>query len=91
MNSPKDKTTPITAVKATTAKGSSTPVKAKAAENVWQKRIGAARKVWSKLSESELKKSAGEPDKLAELVQMRYSISRQDADKQVKNFVDNRS
>ncbi|CAI3797835.1 hypothetical protein [Rheinheimera sp. MM224] len=72
-------------------KGISSPLHTKASDDAWQKRIGAAHKVWSKLSESELKKSAGEPAKLAELVQMRYSISRPDADKQVKNFIDNRS
>jgi hypothetical protein len=74
-----------------TNKGISNPVNMKTSDDAWQKRIGAAHKVWSKLSESELKKSAGEPAKLAELVQMRYSISRPDADKQVKNFIDNRS
>lgn len=74
-----------------TNKGMSNPVHTKTSDDAWQKRIGAAHKVWSKLSESELKKSAGEPAKLAELVQMRYSISRPDADKQVKNFIDNRS
>lgn len=65
--------------------------KTKTSDDAWQKRVAAAHKVWSKLSESELKKSAGEPARLAELVQMRYSISRPDADKQVKNFIDNRS
>lgn len=72
-------------------KALSSPQKTKPADDVWQKRIGAAHKVWSKLSESELKKSAGEPAKLSELVQQRYSVSRSDADKQVKNFIDNRS
>jgi hypothetical protein len=72
-------------------KALSSPQKTKPADDVWQKRIGAAHKVWSKLSESELKKSAGEPAKLSELVQQRYSVSRTDADKQVKNFIDNRS
>lgn len=73
------------------SKGASVQPQAKTSGDAWQKRIGAAHKVWSKLSESDLKKSAGEPAKLAELVQMRYSISRPDADKQVKNFIDNRS
>lgn len=72
-------------------KGISSPLHTKASDDAWPKRIGAAHKVWSKLSESELKKSAGEPAKLAELVQMRYSITRPEADKQVKNFIDNRS
>jgi hypothetical protein len=71
------------------AKGAST--QNKTSDDAWQKRISAAHKVWSKLSESELKKSAGEPAKLSELVQLRYSIARPEADKQVKNFIDNRS
>lgn len=73
------------------AKGASTQAQTKTSDDAWQKRIGAAHKVWSKLSESELKKSAGEPAKLSELVQLRYSIARPEADKQVKNFIDNRS
>lgn len=77
--------------KPSTSKGLSSPQQTKSADDAWQKRVGAAHKVWSKLSESELKKSAGEPAKLSELVQNRYSISRSDADKQVKNFIDNRS
>lgn len=74
----------------TPAKGVTTPQQSKTTDDAWQKRVGAAHKMWSKLSESELKKSAGEPAKLAELVQTRYSISRPEADKQVKKFIDNR-
>lgn len=87
------KTTQISkpAAQLNSVKGLSAPLHTKASDDAWQKRIGAAHKVWSKLSESELKKSAGEPAKLSELVQLRYSISRPDADKQVKNFIDNRS
>jgi uncharacterized protein YjbJ (UPF0337 family) len=76
---------PLSSVKNSTA-----PTQGKAASDAWQKRVGAAHKVWSKLSESELKNSEGQAAKLAELVQQRYSISRSDADKQVKNFMDNR-
>lgn len=79
------------AINPSAGKGVSSPLQTKSADDAWQKRVGAAHKVWSKLSESELKKSAGEPAKLSELVQNRYSISRSDADKQVKNFIDNRS
>lgn len=73
------------------SKGAPAQTPMKTSDDAWQKRIGAAHKVWSKLSESELKKSAGEPAKLSELVQLRYSIARPEADKQVKNFIDNRS
>lgn len=74
----------------TAEKSLSAPLQNKSTDDAWQKRVGAAHKVWSKLSESELKKSAGEPAKLSELVQSRYSLSRSDADKQVKSFIDNR-
>lgn len=86
-----DKSTKTSTGHQSLTKALSSPQKTKTADDVWQKRIGAAHKVWSKLSESELKKSAGEPAKLSELVQQRYSVSRTDADKQVKNFIDNRS
>lgn len=106
MTNPKDKTAKSSAVLVATAdrktatpavshlkpvQASASAMKNKTSDDAWQKRVAAAHKVWSKLSESELKKSAGEPAKLAELVQLRYSISRPDADKQVKNFIDNRS
>ena len=76
--------------KSASVKGVSTPLQTTAASDAWQKRIGAAKKLWGKLSESELKTSAGEPAKLAQLVQQRYAISRPDADKQVKTFIENR-
>jgi hypothetical protein len=84
------KTAASTQPKSGSVKEVSAPLQTTAAD-AWQKRLGAAHKVWSKLSESELKKSAGEPAKLAELVQLRYSISRPDADKQVKHFIDKSS
>ena len=42
-----------------TSKGAPAQTQTKASDDAWQKRIGAAHKVWSKLSESDLKKSAG--------------------------------
>jgi len=73
--------------KKSSTKGSSDSPQIKTKDDVWQKNIAAAHKVWRELSENELKKSAGDPDKLAELVQTRYSISRSEAEKQVKDFI----
>lgn len=88
----KDPKTTKASTAATTQKsqGMTSPQQNKTTDDAWKKRVGAAHKVWSKLSESELKKSAGEPAKLSELVQTRYSISGSEADKQVKKFIDNR-
>ena len=48
--------------------------------------IGSAKIAWGKLSENELLESEGHVQKIAGLVQERYAITRDEADKQVKNF-----
>jgi len=52
----------------------------------WQQLIGPARLRWSKLSEADLLKTAGNEHQLAVLVQGRYDIPRGDAYRQVKSF-----
>lgn len=54
----------------------------------WQQQVGAAKIAWGKLTEDELLKSEGHAQKLAGLVQERYAITRDEADKQVKDFID---
>ncbi|WP_269533896.1 hypothetical protein [Chitinimonas sp. BJYL2] len=54
----------------------------------WPKQVNAARSTWGKLSEEELRQSDGQPSKLATLVQERYSVTRQEADKQVNSFLE---
>ncbi len=53
----------------------------------WKQQVGAAKIAWGKLTEDELLKSEGHEQKLAGLVQERYAITRDEAEKQVKNFV----
>jgi uncharacterized protein YjbJ (UPF0337 family) len=57
-------------------------------KNKWHELIGSAKTTWGKLSNDELLKSEGQAEKLGALVQQRYSISRKDADEQVKHFMD---
>lgn len=52
----------------------------------WQQHIGAAKVAWGKLTEDEILKSEGQQQKLAGLIQERYAISRDEAEKQVKGF-----
>jgi len=52
----------------------------------WKQHVGAAKIVWGKLTEDELLKSEGHAQKLAGLVQERYAITRDEADKQVSAF-----
>lgn len=53
----------------------------------WKQQVGAAKIAWGKLTEDELLKSEGQTQKLAGLVQERYAITRDEAEKQVKQFI----
>lgn len=52
----------------------------------WKGQVGAARVAWGRLTEEELLKTDGDHQKLAGLVQDRYAVSRDEADRQVKSF-----
>ena len=52
----------------------------------WKQHVGAAKIAWGNLTEDELLKSEGHEQKLAGIVQERYAITRDEADKQVKSF-----
>ena len=54
----------------------------------WKQHVGAAKIAWGKLTEDELLRLEGHQQKLAGLVQERYAITREEADKQVKAFFD---
>lgn len=54
----------------------------------WKQQAGAAKIAWGKLTEDELLQSEGQEQKLAGLLQERYAMTRDEADKQVKNFLD---
>jgi uncharacterized protein YjbJ (UPF0337 family) len=53
----------------------------------WERHVGSARIVWARLTDEELLKSEGEAERLAGLVQERYAISRETADRNVRNFL----
>lgn len=55
-------------------------------KGVWKQHVGAAKIAWGKLTEDELLKLEGHQQKLTGLVQERYAITRDEADKQVKSF-----
>lgn len=54
----------------------------------WKQQVGDAKIAWGKLTEDELLKLEGHEQKLAGLIQERYAITRDEADKQVKAFFD---
>ncbi|MDR3045331.1 MAG: hypothetical protein LBU75_13870 [Desulfovibrio sp.] len=52
----------------------------------WQRRLGAAKIAWGKLTEDELVQSEGHALTLVGLIQERYSVTRGEAVEQVKSF-----
>jgi uncharacterized protein YjbJ (UPF0337 family) len=54
----------------------------------WKEHLGAAKIVWGKLTDDELLRAEGEVQQLAGLIQQRYAVSREEAERQVKQFLD---
>jgi uncharacterized protein YjbJ (UPF0337 family) len=52
----------------------------------WKQHVGSAKIAWGKLTEDELLKIEGHQDKLAGAIQERYAVTRDEADRQVKEF-----
>lgn len=53
----------------------------------WKQCVGEAKILWGRLTDDELLKTEGHADRLAGLVQQRYSITLDEATKQVKGFL----
>jgi len=56
----------------------------------WKQHVGAAKIAWGKLTEDEILQSEGQQQKLAGLLQERYAITRDEAEKQVQDFIHKR-
>jgi uncharacterized protein YjbJ (UPF0337 family) len=54
----------------------------------WKQNASKAKITWSKLTEEELLKTEGQESSLINLVQTRYAVSNDEAQKQVKNFME---
>lgn len=54
----------------------------------WNQHVGSARIAWGELTEDELLQTQGHLQKLAGLIQERYAITLDEAEKQVKGFID---
>lgn len=55
-------------------------------KNKWQRLAGLARIVWDDLTLDELVRSKGDLDKLTVLIQNRYDMTHEEAQKQVLSF-----
>lgn len=86
-----EKTTkpPVAATAAVTSPAS-TSVHLPSADEIkgkWKTYVGEAKVLWGKLTDDELLQSEGHVQKLAGLVQQRYAITREAAEKQVHDFL----
>lgn len=52
----------------------------------WKRQVGAARLTWTKLSPNELLDTNGQQHRLAALVEERYAVTLDDAERQVRSF-----
>jgi uncharacterized protein YjbJ (UPF0337 family) len=53
----------------------------------WKQKVGSAKVMWGKLTDDELLKTEGHVQKLGGLLQERYAITKEAADKQVSDFM----
>lgn len=54
----------------------------------WKQHMGAAKISWGKLTDDQLLETKGHHQKLVGLVQEKYNITRDEADKQVQKFTE---
>jgi hypothetical protein len=58
-----------------------------AQRDLWVRRAGYAQAVWNQLTSAELAWANGDAERLAGLVRERYTLSRREAELQVKRFL----
>ncbi len=54
----------------------------------WKQHVASAKLLWAKLTDTEILQSEGRADRLSGLIVERYAVSQQEADSQVKQFID---
>ena len=55
-------------------------------EGNWKQFKGAAKEKWGKLTDNEWTELKGKRDKLAGVIQQKYGIAKEEAEKQIKEF-----
>ncbi len=54
----------------------------------WQQLTGSAKTEWGKLTDDELRQIDGEKDRLVGVVQEKYGLARDEAEKQVEDWIE---
>ncbi len=54
----------------------------------WKQMTGKARETWGKITDDEMAKIAGKRDQLIGMIQTKYGIAKEEAEDQVRKFVE---
>jgi uncharacterized protein YjbJ (UPF0337 family) len=54
----------------------------------WKQVSGKARETWGKITDDEMAKIAGQRDQLIGMIQTRYGVAKEEAETQVRKFVE---
>lgn len=52
----------------------------------WKQLVGSAKTQWGKLTDDELDQAAGEKDRLAGLIQEKYGVTKDEANRQIDDW-----
>ena len=52
----------------------------------WKQLVGSAKIEWGRLSDDELDQAAGEKDRLAGLIQEKYGVTKEEANRQIEDW-----
>jgi uncharacterized protein YjbJ (UPF0337 family) len=55
----------------------------------WKQVTGKAREQWGKITDDDFQKIAGKRDQLVGMIQNRYGVAKEEAEKQVRDFENN--
>ena len=55
-------------------------------EGKWKELKGSAKEKWGKLTDDELTELKGKRDKLAGVIQNKYGVAKEEAERQIKEF-----
>lgn len=83
----KDSTSQTTPAADTADKGVSVEHRVDQVAAKWEQQVGSAKVLWGKLTDDELLKTEGKLQRLKGLVQERYALTEDEAEKQVKAFL----
>jgi uncharacterized protein YjbJ (UPF0337 family) len=57
-------------------------------EGKWNETVGRVRETWGRLTDDELEEVRGKRDRLSGLLQQKYGLAKEEAERQINSFLD---